>query len=452
MSPVTAALTAEAGLAAIVGPPRVSSDPAICGALAVDGKVPSQVVYPASAEDVAAVLKYCADHDLALIPCRNATKLAIGNPPRLYDVALSLKDMNQVWYYEPADLVVSVEPGMKLGDLQHLLARNRLWLPLDPAGGDRASIGGILAANATGPLGLRYGGPRDCVLGMKIATTEGKIVKTGGRVVKNVAGYDLAKLLIGSFGTLGVIVEAAFKLYPVPAGVARFRLAAATLDVGRQLRQSFLRSPLRPQRMALVDGRFLSELGEHPEIGDAATAFELWIEVAGAERTLNRARRELRSIAAAAGAGIRELAANPFADESLWQPPNAVWRLKVALPIAAVEEFLDGAARVRPADQPWSWWAEPGVGFMHGCLRSRDSTADTEDIDKAIEPSVYVRRLRSLAAGLGGTLVVEAAPSPAKSAVDVWGPVGDDFELMRKLKAAWDPHGVLAPGRFMGGI
>ncbi|MGH7246913.1 MAG: FAD-binding oxidoreductase, partial [Pseudomonadota bacterium] len=273
------------GFASIVSESRVSSDAAACAAFAIAGKVPVQVVYPTSAAEVAAVLRHCADHDLAVIPCRNSTKLGIGNPPRRYDVALSLKEMNHVWYYEPADLVVSVEPGMKFGDLQHFLGRNRLWLPLDPPGGSRASIGGILAANACGPLRLRYGGPRDMVLGMKIATTEGKIIKTGGRVVKNVAGYDLAKLLIGSYGTLGVIVEATFKLYPLPAEVARFALTAETLEKARQLRRAIQQSPLRPQRMVLVDAGFVDELKASSYAHEWGSGRQFWIEFGGTERT-----------------------------------------------------------------------------------------------------------------------------------------------------------------------
>src|SRR5438874_271420 len=146
---------------------------------------PSHLATQASPKEVAAVLQCAADHELAVLPCRNLTKIGIGHPPRRYDVALSLKEMNRVWYYEPADLVISVEPGMKLGDFQHFVGRHRLWLPLDPAGGARASLGGILAASSSGPLRSAYGTPRDMVLGMKIATTEGNVIKTGGRVGKN---------------------------------------------------------------------------------------------------------------------------------------------------------------------------------------------------------------------------------------------------------------------------
>src|SRR5256712_11472737 len=249
----TAVQPAQAGFAAVVGESRVISGAAECAAYAVDGKVPNWVVYPSSAEQVAGVLSHAAELGLAVVPSRNDTKIGIGNPPRRYDVALSLKEMNRVWHYEPDDLTITVEAGMKLGDLQHFLARRRLWLPLDPPGGPRASLGGILATNSAGALRLPYGSPRDLGPGMKIANTEGKLIKAGGRVVKNVAGYDLVKLLIGSYGTLGVIVEASLKLFPLPAERATFVASIRGLDSARELRRKILNSPLQPLRMALLD-------------------------------------------------------------------------------------------------------------------------------------------------------------------------------------------------------
>ena len=139
------------------------------------------------------MLHYASEHHLAVIPRGNGTKISMGNPPRRYDVALSLAELNRIIHYEPADLTISVESGMNFGEIQNLAGRSGLWLPLDPRGGAESSIGGIIAANAAGPLRQGFGGPRDMVLGLKIATTDGKVVKTGGRVVKNVAGYDLGK-------------------------------------------------------------------------------------------------------------------------------------------------------------------------------------------------------------------------------------------------------------------
>jgi len=453
---ITAVQSSRSELAALVGDARVVSDPVACGAFAVDGKVPTHVVYPSSAAQVAAALKYCADRTLAVIPYRNGTKLGIGNPPTRYDVALSLKDLNQVWYYEPADLTVSVEPGMKLADFQHFVGRHKLWLPLDPPGGERASLGGIVAANASGPLRVAYGGPRDMVIGMKIATTEGKIVKTGGRVVKNVAGYDMGKLLIGSYGTLGVIVEANFKLYPLPAASATFVFAVDTLHRARELRRNIQHSHLQPMRLLLIDAE-AARLVQTDQIGSAASLLpgarggaEMWFEAAGSPRLLERYERDARELARAVdvpiekvGASVAESAWARLAGFHTWlaEDPSLVV-LKAALPIAALEDFL-GRAR-QEADREslrLATFAQPGVGIAHLCL------LEVKQVDAL---RGFVERVRKLAVEIGGAVTVERCSTELKSAIDVWGPVGDDFEMMRKVKAAWDPKGILSPGRFVG--
>ena len=447
-------------LAALVGDTRVVTDPVACAAFTVDGKVPTYAIYPAAADQVAAVLKCCADHALAVIPCRNGTKLGIGNPPTRYDVALSLKDLNQVWYYEPADLTVSVEPGMKLADFQHFAGRHKLWLPLDPPGGERTSLGGILAANASGPLRVSYGGPRDMVIGMKIATTGGKIVKTGGRVVKNVAGYDVGKLLIGSYGTLGVIVEASFKLFPLPAGSSTFLFVMDSLQSARELRRRIQNSPLQPMRLLMMDreaarlmrGCQTDQTGSSGSpLPAAGSEAEAWFEASGSPRLLERYERNLPDLARTVRARIEKVTA-PIA-EAAWarlagfytwlakDDPSLVV-LKVALPIAALEDFL---VRVRQeADREslrLAMFAQAGAGIAHLCLlESKQSDA---------LPGL-VERVRRLARETGGSLVVERCPTELKSTIDVWGPVGDDFEMLRKIKSAWDPKGVLSPGRFMG--
>ncbi len=448
---IAALETAQAGLAAIVGTTHVVADAQACSNLSVDGKTPKLVVYPSSAEQVAEVLRYAAEQDLAVIPCRNATKLAIGNPPRRYDIALSLKEMNRVWHYEAADLTVTVESGMKFGDFQHFVGRNRLWLPLDPPGGARASLGGILATNSSGPLRHHFGTPRDMVLGMKIATTEGKVIKTGGRVVKNVAGYDLAKLLIGSFGTLGVIVEASFKLFPLPAGRATFVFEAGTLERAREVRRLIMRSPLDPTRMVLLDDAAAGLVAETAKLQDGISGPQHWIETGGSSRVLARHAQMLRELGGKANVSLRSFdqeegergwsRITEFPDWLSERFPQMVV-LKVSLPIASSEEFLDSAAQ-ETANHRAAYFAQTGDGIIHLCL--------LDEIPMS-EIAALVEKLRRLADNAGGALVIERGPAVLKERVDVWGETGDDFEVMRKLKEAWDPKGVLSPGRFVGGL
>ena len=183
---------------------------------AVDGLSPRIVVMPATPHEVAAVLETANASGAAVLPRGGGTQTALGMPPQRYDVALDLKRLNGVVEYEPADLTVTVEAGMRLSELQKLLGEKGQWLPLDPPLPDEATIGGVLATNVSGPARLRYGSSRDLVIGMTVALASGEVVKSGGRVVKNVAGYDLAKLHIGALGTLGVIVQAVFKVAPLP--------------------------------------------------------------------------------------------------------------------------------------------------------------------------------------------------------------------------------------------
>ncbi len=450
MSPVTQSVQAE--LSAIVGASRVDTDPAACAGLAVDGKIPQCVVYPSLPEEVAAVLRYGAEHGLGMIPCRNATKLSVGNLPGRYDVALSLKDMNRVWHYEPADLTITAEPGMKFGDFQHFVGRQDLWLPLDPPGGDRASLGGIVATNAAGPLRLSFGAPRDIVLGMKIATTEGKVLKAGGRVVKNATGYDIGKLLIGSYGTLGVIVEASFKLFPVPPERATFAIPVGTLGIGRDLRRRILHSPLIPARMVLMNaaavqhatGGFLKRPAQEPEI---------CLEIAGPPRLIERCEREFGELAKAAGASVQRLESSGaeavwarIADLRAWVgdvcPRNVI--LKATLPDSASEELISRAEQEAVGEKAQlAGFAQLGVGIAHLCILSE------------LAPSALIGlicRLRDATEGLGGALIIERCQPEVKQELDVWGTPGDDFAVIRKMKETWDPKGVLSPGRYLGRI
>ena len=440
----------RADLAALVGAPQVQVGADVCAALAVDGQIPDVAVFPATADQVAAVLCFASEHQLALIPRGYGTKVSMGTPPRRYDIALSIRGLKRVIHYEPADLTIGVEAGMTFGEFQNLVGQSGLWLPLDPRGGSESSIGGIIASNAAGPLRQGFGGPRDMVIGLKIATTDGKIAKTGGRVVKNVAGYDLGKLLTGSMGTLGVIVEASLKLFPRPTERATFTLRAGTLGNARDLRRSILRSPLDPMRLVLLDAAATALLDESVKFPDRPEA-ALWIELGGSHRVIERCMLDLRHVASAAGATLarRDQAEHEWEQISNlahWLQPKYrdVTVLKVALPLVATEEFISRAQQEAEAEKiPLATFAQVGVGIAHLCALQEMLGASTGD---------WIGRLRQAAIDLGGSLVIEHCPLDLKGHADVWGARGDDLNAMRKMKAAWDPQAVLSPGRFVDGI
>ncbi len=451
MAAVAEAIRAE--FAGIVGKEHVTADDNARGQLAIDGRVPDCVVYPNSAEEVAQMLRCAAEHDQAVVTCGGATTLGIGNIPHKYDVALCMRNITSVRYYEPSDLTAGIGAGMKLADLQGLLSRDGLWLPLDPPGNGQATIGGIVATNASGPLRQFYGAPRDMVVGMQVAITGGKLIKTGGRVVKNVAGYDLGKLLIGSYGTLGIITEVNLKLFPVPAERRTFMLSTGTLGIARDLRRSILCSPIDPLRMVLLDAEAARMVCSAARLEPVDHEPQMWLDAGGSQSVLDRTQKELDALGRTVGAKVCSYGKESV--QAAWQVisdfGNWLGRvsagaviMKSMVPLARSEEFLSLAQqeaqneRVRMASV-----AQSGVGVLYlGLL----------DPLKVSQMAGLIGRIRKAAEQAGGALVVVSAATDLKAQVDVWGTQGSGFELMRKMKAAWDPKGILAPGRFVGSI
>ncbi|HEV8383716.1 MAG TPA: FAD-binding oxidoreductase, partial [Candidatus Acidoferrales bacterium] len=231
----------------------IIEDPAQLAAYEIDGVRPSAAVAPGSVEELAEIIRFAASERLAVVPCGGCTKLAIGMPPARFDIALSTTRLNRVLAYDPGDLTLGVEAGIGVAALNAQLAEKGQMLPLLVNFYDGATIGGIVATNSSSPLRHAFGGPRDFVLGMEFVTGEGVLTKSGGRVVKSVAGYDIHKLMIGSLGTLAVITRVNFKTFPLPPAqrtfVASFDAPEPALAMCRALAQSVL----QPWLVEVVD-------------------------------------------------------------------------------------------------------------------------------------------------------------------------------------------------------
>jgi glycolate oxidase FAD binding subunit len=430
----------------------------------VDGMRPAAAVFAKSAEEISELLKFAAAEKLSVIPCGSRTKLGIGMPPARYDIALDLSRMNCVLAFEPRDLTLGVEPGILFSDLALTLAGEKQFLPMNPPFRARATIGGILAADSASPLRHFYGGPRDFVLGLEFVTGDGAIAKSGGRVVKNVSGYDLHKLLIGSLGTLAVITRANFKTFPMPPEqvvfVAVCEGAAGAIEFCRLLG----RSPLGALQVDMVSPDAARVL-----VASGVTEFQLherrWsvvISAAGSARVVERHRREIPAIAAKAN--VHDLAALGESEPS---------RKAAAGLLGGIREFPalilagDRAAIIfRIASLPNQ------MEFIAGNLRDLAAKHSIRAalvmrphglVYFAIMPSrgevVDVRNLARLAEAVfeeadefGAKARVEFAPTELKRALNVWGAPRPDFELMRRVKKVFDPGNVLSPGRFAGGI
>jgi len=338
------------------------------------------------------------------------TKATWGGPARPTDVVLSTAGLSGVVEYAPGDLVVTVRAGTPLADLQGELAEHNHWLALDPPEA-AATVGGIVATAASGPHRLRFGTPRDQLIGITVALADGTVAKSGGKVVKNVAGYDLGKLFTGSFGTLGVIVQATFKLQPRPP--ARRVVTVEAPEPGAAAK-AIAGSTVAPVA-AEWDGSRV-----HVLLQAAATAIEgMAMQLAAALGTTEIGER----LPAAFGS-------RP------WAPGEIA--LKVTHRLSALDAVVAGVRHTLPGAR---FSAHVGSGVIWCGWRA----------PKAADVGAVIGELRALAASYDGTVVVVDAPAAVKTEVDAWGPVAA-VDMMHRVKDQFDPDHRLNPGRFVDGI
>jgi glycolate oxidase FAD binding subunit len=445
----------------IVGGAQVLTDPGECGARQVDELLPSAVVQPVEVAQVAEIIRFAAAEKLGVVPSGGGTKLGIGSPPERYDIALDLSRMNRVLAYDPRDLTLGVEPGVRMEDLLRVLAEQKQFLPLAVPLAERASVGGIVAANSSSPLRHSYGGVRDFCLGMEFVTGEGVLSKSGGRVVKNVTGYDVHKLLIGSLGTLAVITRVNFRTFPLPPAQGTFIASFADAESAFGFCRAIAQSVLAPQIVEVADpgAAHLLFSAEAP----AQIPLRQWsvvITVAGQPSVVDRHARELGHLASAANAA--ELVplsdtqqssvltrTREFARLVLEAAPSAaIFRISV-LPTAmpallrdlgeiAKQYHLDFAALTRASGIVYAtFFAEEG------------NEAPSAATASAAKEVFHICTLPEI----GAQAMLECCPTEVKRALGgVWGPWRQDFVLMQRVKKVFDPQNVLSPGRFAGGI
>ncbi len=417
--------TLHADLAAIVGAEHTWVATA---ADAIDGIVPRLVVAPGSATEVAAVLRFANDAGLAVTPRGGGTKTGWGNPPSGLDLVLSMSRLNRVLEHAWGDMTATAQAGCTVADFQRALARHGQRLALDPLWPERATIGGILATNDSGSLRARFGGLRDLVLGLTIALPDGTLARSGGKVVKNVAGYDLPKLMTGALGTLGVITEATFRLYPLPADRRTLAIAVPSIAAANELVLRLLDSTLVPTGLQfrvshdsspLIDVRFEG-------ISDAiATQVDHLRRIAMDESGLARVDDADESVW-----GAREL---------LWSDSAAAAICKVSVLPADWSAFVAVVSRVAaPLRLTWRLVAQ-AIGL--GALR-----IDAPN-DEALLAGLAL--LRAEAKRLRGSLVAHHVPPAIKPRFDVWGAEGSSLPLQRRIREQFDPNGTLNPGRFI---
>ncbi len=374
---------------------------------------------PETAAEVAELWRRPALHNRTIALEGNGSKRLMAGPNQPSDESFSTVNLKRVREYEPRDLTIGVEAGLRWSELTRLVGEHRQMVPLDPPFADRATVGGVVAANTSGPRRRLYGTARDAIIGMEFATLEGKLVRSGGMVVKNVAGLDMAKLMIGSFGTLAAITAVNFKLTPMPELERSFLVTFDTLASAIEARDRLLRSHLQPAAIDLLNPAAGTGLGQ--------ASWLVAVRAGGNSAAIDRYEREISQL----GDGV---AFDDSRQETLWKrmeeftpaflaahPDGAVARASCTLKgLEAVMASLPGAAVARA-----------GSGICYGYF------------ERAADAAAWVAG----AAELGAKAVVEFAPEESKSGLDLWPAPGADWEIMRRVKHLFDPDNLLNRGR-----
>ncbi|MSQ13865.1 MAG: FAD-binding oxidoreductase [Dehalococcoidia bacterium] len=417
---------------------------------AVDGVAPRRVVFPRDVDALAETMRQAHAERLAVSPRGGGTKLSLGNPPRRLDLVVGTQNLTGVLDHQPANLTVTAQAGTPLAALQAALAEHGQFLPLESPLPTRATVGGVLAANASGPHRLAYGTARDWLIGVRVVHADGTVTKAGGKVVKNVTGYDLNKLYVGSLGTLGVIVEATFKVAPLPTVrrtvVARF----ASVEAACQAALAVDRAGIGPLAAVALNAEAARRVQVASPQRTGAEAL-LAVELGGRPMGVARREADLLRVLAEHGAARHEVLNN--ASDRFWQaavdlgwgeaePPARAVRCGV--PPSAITSIV-GTIRTLPLHLALA--VQPAVGVLRAVAWA-DARSRTPD-ETLVDAVAVFRRVAALH---GGYAVVERCDPALKARLDVWGDVGPSLALMRRVKEQFDPSGVLNPGRYVGGI
>lgn len=442
--------TLHTQLAQIVSPEAVQTQTPT-----IDGIQPGISVSPQSVADLTALIAELHNAKAAAILVGGGTMLDLGSPPSAADVAVRTGDLNAITGYEPTDLIVTVEAGVTLATLQDTLREHDQMLPLEVPLPAQATIGGALAANAHGPMRFAYGTAKDLVMGMQFVYGDGTLVKSGGEVVKNVAGFGLHKLHVGALGTLGVIASATFKVYPLPKADQTITLSFADSEAAFAAAAA-----VRAHHpAAAVVG---NAVAQQCLFGTKQSAHVLLVRFMGAQQAVTRQVRSASQTAGEAGASAIEIC-DRAEGAAIWRrcvdvgmesgPENVLFKA-AAVPAEMRHVYADLLRAAEPLDAHVGLLADPLNGSLKCGIQSAAKEAENPSARSETQAQYlgFLQHARAVSQEHGGSLVLQRGPLALKTAFDVWGPDPQGFGTMRNIKQAFDPHNVLNPGRFVGGI
>ena len=409
---------------------------------AVCGRVPQAVVFPQSEEQMAEILSLSSEEGWQCIPGGQGSWLHGGQPPQGVDVVVSTERMNDISAYEPADQFIEAQAGAELDALERRTLECRQWLALDAPGGERGTLGAMVAVGAAGPLQAGFGSPRDQVLGATLVTGDGRVLGLGGRVVKNVAGFDLLKLVTGSWGTLGMITSVTMRLHPVPASDRTLLFKAADVVEGAALACRLAQTPLSLAAVELLvpgDGES-GEGASSPLV--AVRILESVDGVDEAERVVSE-RAGIPPFQQLQGEKSAAIFANVRAMED-----GAELVVRLSLLPSELPELVEMTSRLSGLYEPTAGWGMRMAAHAHtGVLRVMIAKLTRSD-DGLDQATVVLGVLRRFLEAEGGSLVVSQGPPEIVGAMGAWGESGPTALFTAGIQAAFDPASILAQGRF----
>ncbi len=437
----------------LLGKERAVSEPKRLASFQLDGVTPAVAAFPGQPEQVAEVLALAASERWGVIPWGGGHSISAGNPPGGYRVALSLSRMESALDHDRDNLTLSAEGGMTLADANRLVAGAHQLLPLGFPG-ERNTLGGIVAAARPAPKRLLYGDVRDLLIAVRVALPDGGLVRYGRKVIKNVAGYDMNKLFLGSQGMLGVIVEATFKLFALPDEERFVAASFAEAAAAGAAAAALLASQLTPACLFLLEPAAAATLRARERLPEATGPFLLLSGFEGRSVALARQVGDTYQLMLAHGATAAEpvaqlsAGAGPFlrrAEPPAQGGPETV-RLRIGATQSGLAEQLAGLAATLET-----------IGLRGSAVADYSGASISLTLDWPGEAAAtplaeWIAARRAELESVRGSVVVEAAPVALKRRCHVWGELGGELEIMRLIKARFDPAGIMAPGRYLEGM
>ena len=402
------------------------------------GTTPAGIAYPHTQTELAEIMTTVDRHQWRILTCGSGSKINWGGLVKDINLIISTQHLNNIIDHATGDLTITVEAGIKLIELQKTLANTNQFLALNPAYPATATLGGIIATADSGSLRQKYGGVRDQLIGFTCIRSDGKIAKAGGRVVKNVAGYDLMKLFTGSYGTLGIISQVTFRLYPLPETSQTVILTGEAATIS-QATQTLLNSALTPTAVDLLSPQLTHKL----ELSNNQEKYSLIVRFQSIADSVKEQADRLTEIGQKLGLQVENLTAH--AESNLWQllPEQIEKNTPEAAIICKIGVIPSEAVKtLQKLDTLFQ-----GLGFIHaGSGLGKIYFPANNDIGDRLS------KLREFCQANGGFLTILTAPQTIKERLDIWGYNGNALDLMRQIKQQFDPKNLLSPHRFINGI